>query len=314
MSFIHFSKNYLNWAKTDNSWEKGCILRFILFPRICHIGWNFSEQMTFQKTINDGTELKKDSFFIRNPIQPSPTHALFCPGGCPLPISLSPSLFYMHLHLMLWCQVTSDTLLLLLLVYCHRYFCSMATSKTDRPPPPVPHDMAGLWATHPRSHQGQTSTKQAHADKPSVQDVYIFGKDIQNCLPHEAFSPKATEDRCFCLFFGCGAAVALMAWQMLNAYGLGTVLHEVLPYWRSCLLNSRRKSEGNWSQLFANTFGHSSQSCLIKSNNWWMFNVFDVYFSTKFLILDLDFTWQQVSTWWREWLSPQCQQDWLPCS
>ena len=215
---------------------------------------------------------------------------------------------------MLWCQVTSDTLLLLLLVYCHRYFCSMATSKTDRPPPPVPHDMAGLWATHPRSHQGQTSTKQAHADKPSVQDVYIFGKDIQNCLPHEAFSPKATEDRCFCLFFGCGAAVALMAWQMLNACGLGTVLHEVLPYWRSCLLNSRRKSEGNWSQLFANTFGHSSQSCLIKSNNWWMFNVFDVYFSTKFLILDLDFTWQQVSTWWREWLSPQCQRDWLPCS
>ena len=106
----------------------------------------------------------------------------------------------------------------------------MATSKTDRPPPPVPHDMAGLWATHPRSHQGQTSTKQAHADKPSVQDVYIFGKDIQNCLPHEAFSPKATEDRCFCLFFGCGAAVALMAWQMLNACGLGTVLHEVLPY------------------------------------------------------------------------------------
>jgi hypothetical protein len=32
------------------------------------------------------------------------------------------------------------------------------------------------------------------------------------------FSPKATEDCCFCLFFGCGLDVALMAWQMLNAY------------------------------------------------------------------------------------------------
>ena len=178
-----------------------------------------------------GLNSKRIPLFLRNPIQPPPIHALFCPGGCLSPISLSPSLFYMHLHLILWWRVTSDTLLLLLLVCCHRYFRSMATSKTDRPPPPVPHDMAGLWATHPRSHQGQTSTKQAHADKPSVQDVYIFGKDIQNCLPHEAFSPKATEDRCFCLFFGCGAAVALMAWQMLYAYGLGTVLHEVLPYW-----------------------------------------------------------------------------------
>ena len=87
-------------------------LKIHSFPKIGHYGWNFWEHKTFQKTINDGTELKKDSFFIRNPIQPSPTHALFCPGGCPLPISLSPSLFYMHCT---WC---CDAKWLLTLCFC----------------------------------------------------------------------------------------------------------------------------------------------------------------------------------------------------
>ena len=219
MSFIHFSKNYLNWPKTENSWEKGYILRFILFQRLAIMDETFENIRLFRKLSMTGLNSKRIPLFLCNPIQPPPIHALFCPGGCLSPISLSPSLFYMHLHLTLWCWVTTDTLLLLLsLVCCHCYFRSMATRKTDRPPPPVPHDMAGHWATHPCSHQGQTSTKRAHADEPSVQDVYIFGKDIQNCLPHEAFSPKATEDCCFCLFFGCGLDVALMAWQMLNAY------------------------------------------------------------------------------------------------
>lgn len=85
----------------------------------------------------------------------------------------------------------------------------------DRPPPQATHDTAGIV---PRSHQGQASAKRARADEPSVHDVYILGKDIQNRFPDEAFSPEATEDRRFRSFFGCGAAVALMAWQMLNAY------------------------------------------------------------------------------------------------
>ena len=57
-------------------------------------------------------------------------------------------------------------------------------------------------------------------DAPSVQDVYILAKDIQNRFSNEAFSPEATEDRRFRSFFGCGAAVALIAWQMLNVYEL----------------------------------------------------------------------------------------------
>jgi hypothetical protein len=74
----------------------------------------------------------------------------------------------------------------------------------NQPPPSIP-----------RSQQGEASNKQTRDSEPTVHEIYILGKDIQNCFPDDSLYVEAAEDRRFREYFGYGAATTLLAWNML---------------------------------------------------------------------------------------------------
>ena len=79
----------------------------------------------------------------------------------------------------------------------------------NRPPPSIP-----------RSQQGEASNKRTRDSEPTVHEIYILGKDIQNRFPDDSLYAGATEDRRFREYFGCGAATTLLAWNMLISFEL----------------------------------------------------------------------------------------------
>lgn len=59
-------------------------------------------------------------------------------------------------------------------------------------------------------------------------DIYIIAKEIQNWSDQPLGAPRV-EDMSFCKNFDCGAAIALMLWQMLSGHDLvppgGQIIH-----------------------------------------------------------------------------------------
>jgi hypothetical protein len=67
---------------------------------------------------------------------------------------------------------------------------------------------------------GSRKSKRTRDSEPTVHEIYILGKDIQNRFPDYSLSAEATEDRCFREYLGCGAATTLLAWNMLICFKL----------------------------------------------------------------------------------------------
>ncbi len=75
------------------------------------------------------------------------------------------------------------------------------------------------------------SSKCQQEVNPNEYDFYIIAKEIQNQSGQLLIVP-GTKDCHFCENFGCGAAVALVLWQMLSAHNLflsgGQIIHTFL--------------------------------------------------------------------------------------
>lgn len=73
-----------------------------------------------------------------------------------------------------------------------------------------------------------SSSKRQREVDPNENDFYNIGKEIQNRAGQPLGAP-GVEDRRFRENFGCGAAVALMLWQMLSTHDLvppsGQIIH-----------------------------------------------------------------------------------------
>lgn len=63
--------------------------------------------------------------------------------------------------------------------------------------------------------------KRKKVTEPNVADFYRLGKEMQN-RSGSSIGAEAVENRRFREFFGCGAVVALLAWNLL-------VQHDLLP-------------------------------------------------------------------------------------
>ena len=59
-----------------------------------------------------------------------------------------------------------------------------------------------------------SGNKRARDSKPTIEDFYLIGKDLQNRSGHKIGS-ELSEDGRFCSFFGCGAHIALFFGEYL---------------------------------------------------------------------------------------------------
>jgi hypothetical protein len=60
------------------------------------------------------------------------------------------------------------------------------------------------------------TAKRKRGSPPSLEDFYIFGKEVQNCSGQKVCTTM-TEERRFHDFFGVGALTAIAAWNLLTA-------------------------------------------------------------------------------------------------
>ena len=84
-----------------------------------------------------------------------------------------------------------------------------------------PPDARGETAAASFQHAGAqpAGTKQGRAFEPSLTDFYVIGKDLQNRTSHRVGSELSKDGR-FHAFFGCGAHIALLLWQLLVSHAL----------------------------------------------------------------------------------------------
>ena len=72
------------------------------------------------------------------------------------------------------------------------------------------------------------SSKRKKSAEPEVADFYRLGKEMQN-RSGSAIGAEGTEDRRFREYFGVGAAVALITWNLILQYSLlpegGMIMH-----------------------------------------------------------------------------------------
>ena len=76
--------------------------------------------------------------------------------------------------------------------------------------PPVAHDEATAVAFQHADAQSAAGTKCAHVIQPSLANIHVIGRDLQQCSGHRVGSDLSENDR-FRTFFGCGANIALLA-------------------------------------------------------------------------------------------------------
>lgn len=89
-------------------------------------------------------------------------------------------------------------------------------------PPDAADDAASAAAATTASKAGpgkKSSSKWARSTEPSITDLYVIGRDIQNRSGHWV-GAELTEDERYCQFFGCGAEVALIVWNLLIKFSL----------------------------------------------------------------------------------------------
>ena len=82
--------------------------------------------------------------------------------------------------------------------------------------PPDQHDevLAAVYQHASSKSAVGSGNKRTCGRKPTIEDFYLIGKDLQNRSGHKIGS-ELSEDGRFHFFFGCGAHIALILWQML---------------------------------------------------------------------------------------------------
>lgn len=85
--------------------------------------------------------------------------------------------------------------------------------------PPDARDEATAASFQHAAGAPPAGTKRARTIEPSLTDIYVIGRDLQNRSNHRVGS-ELSEDGRFRAFFGCGAHIALLLWQLLIAHHL----------------------------------------------------------------------------------------------
>jgi hypothetical protein len=80
--------------------------------------------------------------------------------------------------------------------------------------PPDAHDEATAVAFQHADAKSAAGLKHTRMVQPSLADIYVISRDLQQCSGHRVGNDLSKNDR-FCALFGCGANIALLTWLKL---------------------------------------------------------------------------------------------------